>query len=253
MIFAGNLKRTQREDILISMHYLSQINKLGKSSYLFYGSLSLALIGLTGMLSLTQNAYIFHPFLGSFNPILAIFLLSMLGFPLSQKGFSTYRDGRKEKRELRVIPFGSIILFAAIAIVIDIIARLPKNMNIPFPQSLAFYPVIGFVVEILFHIVPLFLFSFILSFFFKNDRQFRLIWPCLIAVSFLEPIYQIMAAIGELPGWALGAIGINVWGINIMQLMIFKRYGFISMYAFRLVYYLAWHIIWGYLRLHILF
>jgi hypothetical protein len=31
------------------------------------------------------------------------------------------------------------------------------------------------------------------------------------------------------------------------------RYGFLSMYAFRLVYYLHWHIVWGYLRLQLLF
>ena len=37
------------------------------------------------------------------------------------------------------------------------------------------------------------------------------------------------------------------------ELLIFKRYDFIAMYAFRLVYYLIWHIVWGYARLRSLF
>ena len=40
---------------------------------------------------------------------------------------------------------------------------------------------------------------------------------------------------------------------QLAQLLIFKKYDFNSMYAFRLVYYLFWHIGWGHLRLRLLF
>ena len=34
---------------------------------------------------------------------------------------------------------------------------------------------------------------------------------------------------------------------------LFQRYDFMAMHAFRLVYYLTWHIVWGYARLKLLF
>jgi hypothetical protein len=41
--------------------------------------------------------------------------------------------------------------------------------------------------------------------------------------------------------------------INLVQLTLFRRYDFLTMYAFRLVYYLVWHVAWGHLRLQVLF
>jgi hypothetical protein len=41
--------------------------------------------------------------------------------------------------------------------------------------------------------------------------------------------------------------------INLCQLLIFRRYDFISMYTFRIAYYMLWHVLWGYARLRLLF
>jgi hypothetical protein len=38
-----------------------------------------------------------------------------------------------------------------------------------------------------------------------------------------------------------------------LQLYVFRRFDFASMYAFRLVYYAYWHILWGVIRLKVLF
>jgi hypothetical protein len=53
--------------------------------------------------------------------------------------------------------------------------------------------------------------------------------------------------------WAAAYVFLNVWVINMVQLALFKRYDFVSMYAFRLMYYLLWHIAWGHARLGLLF
>jgi len=45
----------------------------------------------------------------------------------------------------------------------------------------------------------------------------------------------------------------NILLINLFQLSIFKRYDFVSMYSFRLVYYAIWHIVWGVVRLNLFF
>ncbi|MCB9291467.1 MAG: hypothetical protein H6560_29470 [Lewinellaceae bacterium] len=44
-------------------------------------------------------------------------------------------------------------------------------------------------------------------------------------------------------------MSLHIFLINLIQLWLFKRYDFVSMYTFRLVYYLIWHIGWGWVRL----
>ena len=47
------------------------------------------------------------------------------------------------------------------------------------------------------------------------------------------------------PVCAVAYVGLHVFLINLIQLLIFKRYDFVTMYSFRLVYYLFWHMRWG--------
>ena len=48
-------------------------------------------------------------------------------------------------------------------------------------------------------------------------------------------------------------VGVFVFVFTVVELYVFRRYDFMSMYAFRLVFYMWWHITWGYLRLRWLF
>jgi hypothetical protein len=72
-------------------------------------------------------------------------------------------------------------------------------------------------------------------------------------VSILEPIYQTIGFVGLYPMWVVAYVAAHVFLINFLQLSLFRRYDFLSMYGFRLVYYLLWHIVWGYVRLRLLF
>lgn len=148
------------------------------------------------------------------------------------------------------------MLFALITIlVIDLNASFPADMNVLFPESVLFYPAIGFFVEILFHVLPLSVLLISLTSIFKNVNHKKIIWICIVIVSLLEPIYQTipMFSSSHYPLWATAIVLINLFVFNLSQLLIFKRYDFISMYSFRLVYYLLWHILWGYMRLKLLF
>ena len=69
----------------------------------------------------------------------------------------------------------------------------------------------------------------------------------------IEPIYQNVIGSAGMPLWANGYIFLHIFLINLAELAIFRRYDFVSMYSFRLLYYLLWHIIWGYSRLRMLF
>ena len=58
---------------------------------------------------------------------------------------------------------------------------------------------------------------------------------------------------GAVSGMGSGLGGAYAFLINLSQMAIFMRHGFVAMYSFRLFYYTVWHVAWGYVRLKILF
>ncbi len=220
-------------------------------------ALSVGAVGLTGIVHYFVDDRIFQRFIGSLNPLAAALFLAVLGFVLlsfllSQGWFAIYR---KENLKGLLRSCGLAALFGMMIIPVDLKIVFPIDTNIPFPESLLFYPVIGFFVEILFHVLPLSVLVIALTSIFRNANRSNIVWSCILFVSLLEPVYQTMWMVSssQYALWAVMLVGLHVFLINLFQLLIFKRYDFTSMYAFRLVYYLFWHIGWGYLRLKVLF
>ena len=88
----------------------------------------------------------------------AIVLVVVLGAVLwivilSRSWFVVYEPGAVR----RGLPFVVVLptLLAAGMIVVDLLVVLPPDFNVRFPDSLFFYPAIGFVVEVVFHLLPL--------------------------------------------------------------------------------------------------
>ena len=134
--------------------------------------------------------------------------------------------------------------FLVPAVVIDLVFPFPEGLNMALPGALAFYPVAGFVAEVVFHLLPLALMTLILG------RRRLPIWAYLPAVV-TEPVFQALGGGGLTAQGAL--VAVHVAGISVVQLWIFKRHGFAAMYALRLCYYLFWHLAWGTARLSLLF
>ncbi len=209
---------------------------------------------LIGVLILTnQEPTVFQRYLGRINPFLTILISGILGSLmltscLAKNGFKCYS---RINRAIWYQMLGLVFGFASISIVVDIFQPFPKDMNILFPHSLLFYPVIGFFVEMLFHIFPLSLIDLIRTRLFKKTNQEKLLWGSILTVALLEPTYQI--AMGDYPLWAMMLIWINLVFFNLSQLILFKSHGFFWMYLFRLLYYFLWHILWGEIRVFLLF
>tara|TARA_R110000868_G_scaffold326924_2_gene587927 strand:+ start:821 stop:1276 length:456 start_codon:yes stop_codon:yes gene_type:complete len=145
-----------------------------------------------------------------------------------------------------------IILFVSVAMVVDLHIVYPADMNILFPKSLLFYPVIAFFVEIVFHVLPLSLLLAILTFIFKAVHFEKIVWGCFIMVATIEPTYQVLF-MDTYPTWAMATTWVNLFLFNMVQLFIFKQNGFISMFLFRIIYYMFWHILWGHFCLGFFF
>lgn len=237
------------------MANLKELIAKERSQYLILISISFGVMLLAGILYFS-NTSSFRPYFGKINPLVVIFLTIILGFVLlsfllSKSWFVIYK-----KENLRGLLFSSGLaaLFAVAIILVDLTVVFPDDLNILFPESLLFYPAIGYVVEILFHVLPLSLLFFFLTIVFRKINYKKIIWISILTVSLLEPVYQTIPFItGQYPLWAVIYVGLHVFLINLVQLLIFKQYDFVSMYSFRLVYYILWHILWGYMRLELLF
>lgn len=235
------------------MMKLKVLDKDIRKQYLSFLFIYIIILGQTLILELLKNNY-FKRFIGELNPIAAILICGILGglflsFLLLKKWFSIYK---KENLKKALSYSWLVVLFVSVSILIDWNILYPKEMNIPFPEALIFYPVIGFFVEIIFHVIPItFLFIFATTIFKKTSIN-KLIWVSIILVSTLEPTYQVLF-MDFSPIWAIVVLWINLFLFNLTQMLIYKNFDFVSMFLFRIIYYLLWHVIWGYFRLDILF
>jgi hypothetical protein len=241
----------------LSMTKIKELISKERSQYLVFTGLSIGVVVLTGIIYFSNNL-LFQRFIGGINPLIASFFIFFLGvisltFLLSRGWFAIYKK-ENLKGLFRRSSFAAV--FALITIlVVDLNVPFPADLNVLFPESLLFYPAIGFFVEILFHVLPLSILLISLTSIFKKANHKNIIWICIIIVSLLEPVFQTIPLFSSshYPLWAATTVLLNLFLFNLSQLYIFKRYDFISMYSFRLVYYLIWHIVWGYMRLKILF
>lgn len=223
--------------------------------HLAYMALSILLILFTVVISFL-NTEVFYPYFRGYDPLLSVtFIFLFGGFTLyylqAKKGFVFFN---KKSFKGWIDEVLIAVLLATLIIMVDCAVVFPKNINVLPPISILFYPVMGLVADIIFHLLPLFLLLFILTFSFPKTNQTSIIWISIIIVSFIEPIYQVLFFPTDLyPPWVMIYLGVHIFVISFCQLVIFKRSDFISMYAFRLAYYLLWHIIWGHVRLELLF
>ena len=220
-----------------------------------YLTLSVAVIICTAVLYF-HDRLIYQPFFGRINPLLGMVVISIIGFILL-----TYCLARGWFAIFQVQNLPGLVIAAALAAFLALIMIffdsrivLPQDVNRPFPESLLFYPTIGFVAEIIFHVLPLTLLLMIMTFLFKDLTFEQLIWPCILLVALLEPIFQTSFSLSKTYPWtAVIFIALHNFLFNFIQLALFKRYDFVTMYSFRLVYYLIWHIVWGVMRLQLLY
>ena len=224
--------------------------------YLVFAGLGLGACGFVAVLQLSDSS-LFQRFLGRINPLIAFLCAIAVGFALlswslSQGWFVIYREGN---RQGLLWASGLASVLGIIMILMDTRIVFPADTNILFPKSLLFYPAIGFFCEILFHVLPVVALLVVLSSIFKSARFEALVWVVVLIISAVEPVYHMMDMVSSnrFPSWAVVYVGFHVFLFNLIQLRIFKRYDFVSMYVFRLVYYLFWHIGWGYVRLRVLF
>jgi hypothetical protein len=227
-----------------------------RKQFRLYFALAAVMLALAGVGDLIRP-HLLQSFFGQNSPILVMLLTIILGFAglyllLSRGWFPVYAP---EKGHAIAALYLLVPLYAAVAITIDIVARFGRDINVLFPGSLFFYPAIGFVAEVVFHILPAAALLLALPILFRSARRQTLFWSAIVVVALVEPVFQtaLAGSASPLPVWAVILSGFNIFAISVTQLTIFRTAGFIHMYAFRLAYYALWHLVWGSLRLAVFF
>lgn len=144
--------------------------------------------------------------------------------------------------------------FLVPVIALDWIVGFPEEINVLAPASLLFYPTIGFVVEIAFHALPVAVLLVALGVVFPSWSASRSMFAAMALAGTIEPVFQVwFGFVADAPLWFHTALALHLLAFNWVQMFVFRRYDFVSMYFFRLVYYVLWHMVWGEWRLYLLF
>jgi hypothetical protein len=229
--------------------------QLGRTwQYVVYFSLSLLSLVFVLILMPSSGPY-FRRFFGALNPIIVVVAASVIGAAVLWLLQARYQFVIVGSR----VTLGGIALAAALAtalavaiVVADLIIHYPEDTNVPLPQALLFYPAVGFVAEIIFYVLPLGLLLLALNPLAGSLGNERVVWLGILLVAVIEPTFQVTFD-GEAFTWGSAYTWIHVFAIAFLQLYVFRRFDFVSMFSLRLFYYAYWHILWGALRLRILF
>jgi uncharacterized Tic20 family protein len=222
--------------------------------YATYLSISFVALIFIVILLPSSGAY-FRRFFGELNALIVVVLASIIGavaiWLLQEKYNFVLFMGKGTIQGLKLSAVLASVLAIAI-VVADFFIRYPEDTNVPIPQALLFYPAVGFVAEIIFHVLPLALLLIFLNPLASWIGKERVVWLGILVVAALEPTFQVLFE-GKSFTWGSAYTWIHVFAIAFLQMYVFRRFDFVSMYSFRLVYYGYWHILWGVIRLKVLF
>ena len=225
-----------------------------RRGYLAVVILSLGAIGCTGLLSFSSNP-VFQPFFRDIPPVFAVSVISVLGVvSLGSLSSCGWFELQSKGGSLTGVAWSTAFatLFVVVIVLVDLVIVFPYQ-HVPPPQSLLFYPTIAYVAEIVFHILPLATLLALLGPMCTNWDSSKLLWVCIILASCPEPIFHMSWRSSESTRlWVDVYVALHVFAFNVLQLALFRRYDFVSMYVCRLTYYLEWHIVWGYARQSVL-
>jgi hypothetical protein len=170
---------------------------------------------------------------------------------LIRRGGFVFVDRGAPRRWLGRAALAATVLVAP-TLIVDSIAPFPEGINVPLPESALFYPIIGVVAEVAFHLLPLAVLVAIVRL-ASGAPSRRQLLGCFAVVACAEPAFQVLAAAEYGAPWVLVYLSVQLFALSMVQLELFRRHGFVAMYAVRFVYYLYWHLAWGTLRLDLLF
>lgn len=112
----------------------------------------------------------------------------------------------------------------------------------PFPYSLFLYSSGAFEIEVFYRLIPITLVLLIFSKIKKGAYQSSAFWVIAILTAIREPIEQFPS---DAAWWFMAYSLVTGFGMNFIQAIYFRKFGWASSIYIRLGHYLVWHILNG--------
>lgn len=147
---------------------------------------------------------------------------------------------------------GSGIILGLIAVGLDLITDFSgliaqrlgiDSIHIDFPDSVFVYLAGAVVVECLYRLIPISIIYFLVARLVLRGRgEGGVFWVLAVLTSFVEPLSQAGLAGERALIWLLCAV---IFAFNLVEALLWRRYGWISLLLSRLTFYLIWHVMAG--------
>jgi hypothetical protein len=138
------------------------------------------------------------------------------------------------------------LVFAAFSGSAQIMAEAANvpSITVPFPQSIVFYSGGAIVIEALYRLIPITLPLWLIAIVIMRKRgQTTVFWVLAVLTSAIEPAGLVGFVAGH-PELIL-VMAVAAFATNMYEAYLFWRYGLLAPLAFRLAFYLIWHVVGG--------
>jgi hypothetical protein len=119
-----------------------------------------------------------------------------------------------------------------------------SSINVAFPASLLFYSAGAIILEAIYRLIlitlPLWLIANVIL---RKRGQTQVFWVLALLTSALEPAAQMTFLAGHLE--LMLVAGVALYGMNVFEADLLRRYGFLAPLVFRVALYVVWHIVGG--------
>lgn len=127
----------------------------------------------------------------------------------------------------------------------DLIARRLgiESIHIDFPASIFVYGAGAIAVECLYRLIPIGIIYFLVAkLALRGRREAAVFWTLSVLASLIEPLSQAGLAGDRLLVWLLFAF---IFAFNLIEALLWRRFGWTSLLVSRLTFYLIWHVVVG--------
>lgn len=208
------------------------------------------IVSLTGTVDLRL-------YFGNVPPTIGVILVCAVGLGTlhalhNLSGFSVYTPRSSIRRFLAAAALALPFMIAVT--VADAVFRFPIDINVGLPTAIVFYPAMGYIAQIVLHVVPFALLLALGRLLFPASRPSLRIWVSIVLASLPEATFQVVSSLrGGEPGLMATFVAGHLFFFGLVELYLYRRFDYATMYAFRIIYYCYWHLIWGSLRIYWLF
>lgn len=181
-----------------------------------------------------------------------VWAMLLLGLPFAlmqqQAGLPDWWQPDISNKKRIIVPLITGLLFAVADVIVFIFILHPEPYESlppflqPFPYSVGLFISGAFYVEVFYRLIPVTLVLFIAKKFKASDKAFNMVyWVIAVLTALREPLEQLPDG----AVWVIVYSFVTGFVMNFIQVIFYRKAGFMASLFTRLGHYLLWHILLG--------